>query len=85
MHAYIHSYIHSCMHTYIHRYIYTYMHTYIQTYIHTYNETDVILAPGASEVGLGAASLVPLCVDIPLPGLPGLSSARLLFVRRLRT
>ena len=29
--------------------------------------TTVILAPGASEVGLGAAALAPLCVDNSLP------------------
>ena len=44
--------------------------------------TTVILAPGASEVGLGAAALAPLCVDTRLPVM---SSARSLFVRRLRT
>ena len=46
--------------------------------------TTIILAPGASEVGLGAAALAPLCVDTRLPGLPGLNSARSLFMRRHR-
>ena len=39
-------------------------------------ETTVILAPGAREVGLGAAALAPLWVDWALPRLPRLSSAR---------
>ena len=46
--------------------------------------TTVILAPGASEVGLGAAALAPLCVDTRLPGLPALNSARSLFMHRHR-
>ena len=44
--------------------------------------TTVILAPGASEVGLGAAALASLWVDTPLKAL---NSARSLFMRRLRT
>ena len=44
----------------------------------------VILAPGASEVGLGAVALAPLCVDSSLQGLPLAKSARSLFVRRHR-
>ena len=47
--------------------------------------TTVILAPGASEVGLGAAALAPLCADTALAALAALNSARSLFVRRLRT
>ena len=44
--------------------------------------TTVILAPGASEVGLGAAAPAPLWVDCALPRL---NSARSLFVRRRAT
>ena len=44
--------------------------------------TAVILAPGASEVGLGAAALAPLCPDMPMIGLPRANFARSLFVRR---
>ena len=50
--------------------------------------TTVILAPGASEVGLGAAALAPLWRDTALGALAALAarnSARSLFVRRLRT
>ena len=44
--------------------------------------TTVILAPGASEVGLGAAALDPLCAHW---GLWAQSSARSFFVRRRAT
>ena len=44
--------------------------------------TSVMLAPGASEVGLGAAALAPLCVD---NALPRLRSPRSFFVRRVHT
>ena len=45
-------------------------------------QTHAILAPGASELGLGAAALAPLRGDTALAVL---SYARSLFVRRLRT
>ena len=47
--------------------------------------TTVILAPGASEVGLGATALAPLCAHSALSSLTPLSSARSLFVRRRAT
>ena len=47
--------------------------------------TTVILAPGASEGGLGAAALAPLCPDPAKCRDPGMNPARSLFLRRLRT
>ena len=44
--------------------------------------TTVILAPGASEMGLGAAALAPLCRECRDPRM---NSARSLFLCRLRT
>ena len=47
--------------------------------------TTVILAPGAGEVGLGAAALAPLWAHSALTRLPPLISARSFFVRRRAT
>ena len=49
------------------------------------SKTHIILAPGASEVGLRAAALAPLRRDTALRGIPGLSSARSLSMRRRTT
>ena len=46
--------------------------------------TSVILAPGASEVGLGAAALAPLWRDNSLPRGPRLNSVRSFFMCRHR-
>jgi hypothetical protein len=76
------AYIYIYIFIYNSMYIYTYMYIYIYIYFEGVYSTTVIVAPGASELGLGAAALAPLCAHTPHGPL---SSARSLFVRRRAT
>ena len=71
---YIYVYMNTCMYTCMH--IEVFLDSY-QCYLsREFVQTTMILGPGASEVGLGAAALAPLCRDWRQRGIPCLNSAR---------